>query len=110
MQSLVGDSTSDRVVRVRRSESLVGTGFASGGRTFHEAVDGGNLYVLEDEHGRVVGEFPAALTVEAAVACAVRRRWVGDGQAVRVFRHLPGSRIGATMVEEVESIRVEVTP
>jgi hypothetical protein len=79
------------------------------GRTMRQATDDGTFYRLEKD-GKNVGEFPGAATIREACRCAIYRRFIISGDTVEVLRHLPGSSIGAAILERVETVRVEVMP
>lgn len=72
----------------------------SRGSTWMEALERGTLFTINNEDERNEYTFPDARTPEQAARYAAKRG-AKPGSEWQVFKHLPGSRIGSTMVEHV---------
>jgi hypothetical protein len=75
----------------------------SRGSTWMEALDRGTLFTISNEDEQNEYTFIDARTPEQAAQWAAKRG-ARPGIAWKVFRHMPGSRIGSTMMEHIGSV------
>lgn len=70
-------------------------------RGWKQMVEAGAPVTIEMDGGRRQGTYPAADTVEEVIGFAMATGQVRAGERVTVYRHLPGSKVGAQILQEV---------